>query len=334
MDVWSLPRLSFRELKSVQESRPTALITQPSAWANVSKSVQLPLIIQAEPNRNDKDFFEYLASNLPSPVQVVYAVGDSPTIDAAKIVAQRSNKPLVIIPTAISSDAPFTATSTVYDNGQPTEIATGPADEVVIDLNLIKDAPANERAAGIVDVLSIVTGMLDWTYATQKNQIASDAKVVPWATSIAASLAAQAIKSASAMGRGEPDALHTLVDLIAATVQLDNQLGHRRASQGVEHIFASAIKADHPASHAERVGPGILLASALHGKDSVALRAALTVAGVRLDQLKHEDIRAIFNTLPDYARQHNAPYTILNDLQPNSDELAQAMTKSTLFTSA
>jgi hypothetical protein len=60
----------------------------------------------------------------------------------------------------------------------------------------------------------------------------------------------------------------------------------------------------------------------------------MTAAGVRLDQLRHEDIRAIFNTLPDYARQHHTPYTILNDLQANSDELAQAMNKSTLFASA
>jgi len=334
MDVWPLPRLSFRELTSIQESRPAALITQPSAWANVSQSVKLPLLIQAEPNRNARDFFDYLASNLPAPVQVIYAVGDTPVIDAAKIVSQRNNKPLVIVLTAISSDAAFTPTSNVYDNGQLSEVTTGPADEVIIDLNLIKQAPPEQRAAGIVDVLSIVTGMLDWTYATQKNQLPPEAKVVPWATSIAASVAAQAIKSASAMGRGDSDALRTLVDLLAVTVQLDNQLGHRRASQGVEHIFADAVKADSPTSHAERVGPGILLASALHGKDSVALRAAMTAAGVRLNQLKHEDIRAIFNTLPDYARQRHAPYTILNDLQANSDELAQAMNKSTLFTSA
>jgi len=95
-------------LSSIQESRPAALITQAAAWANVGKRFQLPLIIQAEPNRDDNDFYEYLASNLPSPVQVIYAVGDGITIDAAKIVASRNKKPLVIIPTAITSKKSFT----------------------------------------------------------------------------------------------------------------------------------------------------------------------------------------------------------------------------------
>ena len=56
--------------------------------------------------------------------------------------------------------------------------------------------------------------------------------------------AAQAIKSAVALSKGDPDALHTLIDLICMTVQLDSQLGHRRASQGVEHFFADAVQAD------------------------------------------------------------------------------------------
>ncbi len=63
----------------------------------------------------------------------------------------------------------------------------------------------------------------------------------------------------------------------------------------------------------------------------MSLRAALEAAGVRLDQLKHEDIRAAFNNLPDYARQQKLPYTMLNDLQSNSDDLAQALNRSTLF---
>jgi glycerol-1-phosphate dehydrogenase [NAD(P)+] len=331
MDVWPLPRVSFRELSSIKESRPTALLTQPAAWATVGKSVELPLIIQAEPNRNDKDFCEYLAANLPSPVQVVYAVGDGVLLDAAKIVAWHNQKPLMIILTAISNDKPFTASSDVRENGVPKEVITGPAEEVVIDLNLISSVPPYLRAAGIVEVLSIVTALRDWTYAEQKKQTTPETALVAWATGIGASLAAQAIKSAATIGKGDPDALRTLVDLICMTVQLDNLLGHHRLSRGVEHIFAEAVKADNGVSTAERVGPGILLASALYNKDAASMRAALEAAGVRLDQLKPDDIRAAVNTLPDYARQQKAPYTILNDLQSNSPELAQALERSTLL---
>ncbi len=330
MDVWPLPRISFRELNSVKESRPTALITQAAAWATVSKVVELPLIIQAEPNRSDKDFFEYLAANLPSPVRVIYAVGDGLAVDAAKIVAQRNQKPLVIIPTAISSDQPFTPSSTVRENNLPKEVVTGPADEVVIDLNVIKQAPPNQRAAGIVDVLSIVTALRDWAYADQKKKTTPETAMATWAASIGAGLAAQAIKSATAIGKGDPEALRMLVDSLCMTVQLDNLLGHRRLSQGIEHLFGEVVKADNSVSHAERVGPGILLASALYNKDATSMRGPLEAAGVRLNQLKPDDIQAALNALPDYARQQKAPYSILNDLQSNSAEITQAQTKSAL----
>jgi glycerol-1-phosphate dehydrogenase [NAD(P)+] len=331
MDVWPLPRISFRPLSSIHESRPTALITSPTTWAALGKSLDLALVIQAEPNRDDGEFFEYLAANLPAPVQVIYAVGDGLAIDAAKTVAFHNQKPLVIVPTAISSDTAFSSTSTVRDNGQPKAVATGPAEEVVIDLDTIRQAPAHQRAAGIADVLSIVTALRDWAYAEQKKQTNAETKLVQWATGIAASLAAQAIKTAPAMGKGEPEALRTLVDLICMMLQLDSQLGHRRASQGVEHIFANAVKADSAVLHAERVGPGILVASALYAKDTQSMRAALQAVGVRLDQLKADDIRAAVNTLPNFVRQHNAPYTMLNDLQPNAPELTQALEKITLL---
>jgi glycerol-1-phosphate dehydrogenase [NAD(P)+] len=330
MDVWPLPRISYRELSSVKESRPTALITQAAAWAAVSKTVQLPLIIQAEPNRNDKDFFEYLAANSPSPVQVIYAVGDGLAVDAAKVVASHNQKPLVIIPTAISSDKPFTPSSTVRENNLPKEVATGPADEVVIDMNLIRQAPPHLRAAGIVDVLSIVTALRDWAYADQKKQNTPETAMIPWATSIGAGLAAQAIKSAAAIGKGEPDALRMLINLLAMTVQLDNLLGHQRLSHGIEHLFAEVVKADNSVSHAERVGPGILIASALYGKDSASLRAPLEAAGVRLNQLKPEDIQAALNALPDYAQHQKAPYSILYEIHPNAPEITQALSRSTL----
>jgi glycerol-1-phosphate dehydrogenase [NAD(P)+] len=331
MDVWPLPRITFRELSSIKETRPAALLTQATVWANVSKRIDLPLIIQAEPNRTDKEFFEYLAANLPSQVQVIYAVGDGLPVDAAKIVAHRNHKPLVIVPTAISSEMPFTPFSTVRDNNIPNEVIIGPAEEVVIDMDLIRQAPPHQRAAGIVDVLSIVTALRDWAYADNKKQTALETAMAPWATSVGAGLAAQAIKSAAAMGKGEPDALRLLLDLICMTVQLDNQLGHRRVSHGVEHLFAEAVKADNSVSHAERVGPGILVASALYGKDAVSMRAPLEAAGVRLDQLKSEELRAAIAALPDYARQRKVPYSILNELQPNSTELAQAVSKSTLL---
>jgi glycerol-1-phosphate dehydrogenase [NAD(P)+] len=332
MDVWPLPRISFRGLTSISEDRPVALITQPAAWAIVSKSVTLPLVIQAEPARDDFDFVEYLATNLPAPVKVIYAVGEGIVIDVAKVVASANDKELIIIPTAISSDVAFSPTATVHEDGVPSDEPTGPADEVIVDLDLIQSASPENRAAGIVEVLSVVTGLLDWANANAKGKLTPETKFTQWALGIAAGLGAQAIKIASALGKGEPEALHTLVDLLAMMTQLDNTLGHRRASQGIEHIFADVVKADPGVSHAEKVGAGILIASALHNKDTASIRQSIEAAGVRLNRLTAENIRAAVNSLPDFVKQNDLPYTVLHDLAANAPEIEQALTKSTLLT--
>lgn len=334
MDVWPLPRISFRGLSSIQETRPVALLTQPSSWTTISDRVQLPIIIQAEPDRNDHHLFDYLATRLPSTVEVVCAVGGGIILDAAKIVAHYNKIPLIIIPDTLDGDAPFTAQANANDGHQIVEVETGPATEVIIDFDLIIQAPPERRAAGITDVLAIVTALMDWNYASTRNQLTHETRLQPWALGTAAGLVGQALKSAAGMGKGDPDSLHTLVDLICVGVSLDNTLGHRRASRGIEHIFAHAIiDANKELANyfAECVGAGILLASALHSKDVVGLRSAMESAGVNLAHVPTDAIRATFNTLPDYARAHDAPFTILNDLQSDSAEILQALAKSTLF---
>lgn len=329
MNVWPLPQITYDQLGSVSESRPTALITQPNAWAALQSRLKLPLLVQAEPEETSQSYADYLADNLPSPVEAIYAVGTGGALDVAKWVAQRTGKPLVIVPTALSSSAllsPFA----VMDRKT---VLTGPARQVIFDFDMLREAPAYARAAGIVDVLAVTTALMDWSYALQKKRLTPSTKFEAWAASAAGGVALQATRIAESAGKGEPDGLRAVVDLLSMVVQIDNLLGHRRASQGVEHTFASALAAQPEgasASHAERVGPGILLASALFKKDVTGLRAALEAAGVRLNLIPAATIRSTFLSLPDYAGQHELPFGVLSEVRSGSDELTQALQRSTL----
>ncbi len=333
MNIWPLPRITFRELSTVRESRPTALITDPATWATIKRVIELPVAIQAEPPNADSDYLDSLGKDLPSEIGVVYAVGNGHVIDAAKRIGGLGKRPVVIVPTAFCDDNPITWTASVHTKDGFKNVETGPAEEVIIDWDVVTDSPAYIRGAGIVDMLSIVTALLDWRYASQKNMTTPDTRLSGWGMTVAASLASQAIKNAAAIGQGKPEALRGLLDLMCMSVQLDNQLGHRRASQGTEHIFADHVKVDPGVSHAERVAAGILYASALHNQDVTPLKDALQKAGVRLDQLKAVDIRSAANTLPDYARSNNLPYTILND-QVGKENVANVLSKSTLLSAS
>jgi glycerol-1-phosphate dehydrogenase [NAD(P)+] len=103
-------------------------------------------------------------------VEVVYGIGGGLVADAAKYIGWKNNLPTVIVPTALSVDGFFTALVAVREAGTVGYETTGPAERVIIDWDVVSSAPPQIRGTGIVEILSIVTGLLDWRYAAERNQ--------------------------------------------------------------------------------------------------------------------------------------------------------------------
>jgi hypothetical protein len=82
--------------------------------------------------------------------------------------------------------------------------------------------------------------------------------------------------------------------------------------------------------YADLVGPGILIAGALHGQDIMPIRETLQEAGIRLGQLRPDDIVDTIHGLPDYVVQHDLEYTILNDLDPTSERVVELLSTTGL----
>jgi glycerol-1-phosphate dehydrogenase [NAD(P)+] len=117
-------------------------------------------------------------------------------------------------------------------------------------------------------------------------------------------------------------------------VQLTNQLGHNRPQEGSEQYFAYAIEprtnSGYGVPYADLVGPGILIAAALHGQDVAPIRDTIDSAGIRLDQLRPGDIVDTLRMLPDYVRRQNLPYSILNDLDPTAEKIDSVLAQTGL----
>src|SRR5688572_16779970 len=307
--IWPLPQIEIRALSTIEETRPTALLTGKRSWEAAGPFLTLPLVVQAEPHKADEDFFAMLADNIPPQVEVVYGVGGGLVADCAKYIGWRRKLPVVIVPTALSADGFFTALAAVRDNGTVHYVTTGPAGQVIIDWDIISQAPPNVRGAAVTELLTIVTGLLDWRYAADRNQTTPETRYVPWAAAMAAGIAQQAFKIAAGVGSGNVEALRNLLDLICIEVQLTNQLGHNRPQEGSEQFFAYAVEqragGGRPVPYADLVGPGILIAAALHGQDIAPIRATLGSAGIRLGQIKPDDILATIRSLPNYVKQHD-----------------------------
>ncbi|MFN8451912.1 MAG: iron-containing alcohol dehydrogenase [Anaerolineae bacterium] len=327
--IYPLPIIEIRDLISVEETRPVALLTGERSWAAVSSLLNLPLVVQAEPFHAKADYLDTLAEDLPPQAQVIYGVGGGMVGDAAKYVAWKKGLPVVLVPTSLSQDGFFTALVAAREDGTVGYVTTGPAERLIIDWDVIRAAPQSVRGAGIVELLTIVTGILDWKYAAERDKTTPETRFVPWAAGLMAGIAQQAFKIAAGVGRGNVESLRNLLDLICMEVQLTNQMGHNRPQEGSEQYFAYAIESrisnGRPLPYADMVGPGILIAAALHGQDVSPIRGTLESAGIQLDQLRHQDIVDTLKTLPEYVRKHDLPYSILNDLDPTAERIGELL---------
>jgi glycerol-1-phosphate dehydrogenase [NAD(P)+] len=314
---------------SVKESRPTALLTGRRSWGAVSTVLDLPIAVQAEPERLDLEYLDMLAEGLPQEVEVVYGVGAGMVADVAKYVGWKRGLPTVLVPTALSQDGLFTALVSARMKGTVEYVTTGPVNRIIVDWDVIRMAPPAVRGAGIIELLTIVTGLLDWKYAAERNKTTPDTRYQPWAAGVMAGIAQQAFKIAEGVGKGRVEALRNLLDLMVLEVQLTNQLGHNRPQEGSEQYFAYAIEQKlrraRPMPYADRVGPGLLIAASLHGQNVEPIRATLESAGIRLDQLQPSLIEDTLKTLPDYVVKHDLPYSILNDLDLDAERIESIM---------
>jgi glycerol-1-phosphate dehydrogenase [NAD(P)+] len=333
--IWPLPRIEIRDLGKLEETRPAAVLTGARAWDAVSSLLRLPIVVQAEPNRVDLDYLDSLADGLPGEAEVIYGVGGGLVSDVAKYIGWKRGLPTVVIPTALSNDGFLTALVAARMEGSVHYITTGPANTLIIDWEVIRTAPEYVRGAGITELLTIVTGILDWRYAAERNRTTPDTKFVPWAAGLMAGIAQQAFKIAAGVGRGNVESLRNLLDLLCMEVQLTNQMGHNRPQEGSEQYFAYAIEPrvsrGRPVPYADMVGPGILIASAIHGQDIAPIRQTLQSAGIRLGQLPPDTISATLRDLPQYVRRHDMPYSILNDgFDPTPERVTEILAQTGL----
>jgi glycerol-1-phosphate dehydrogenase [NAD(P)+] len=111
--IWHLPRIDFQGIHEIKETRPTALLTGKTTWEVVGSSIELPLVVQAEPPTAKREFMDNLAEGLPPQVEVIYSIGGGLVADVAKYVGWRRGLPVVIIPTALSVDGFFTCVRAV-----------------------------------------------------------------------------------------------------------------------------------------------------------------------------------------------------------------------------
>ncbi len=316
--IWKLPTVHLMPFSEIDEKRQVLLVTSPPAWNAVKASLRLNIAAQIEvleANTAHWDRLRLAIQNRKS--EVVYAVGGGLAADAAKYMAVKLNLPLVVLPTALSVDAFITAASGIRRAGCVYYIETKPPEDLILDLEIIANAPPSIRAAGITDVMSIATGAWDWKFANERGKNPKGMEFIPWVYDNAQSILCGVLDCAKAAGRGDPDGLKTLFDCLAMEVQLCNQIGHARPEEGSEHYFAYSVEnhVGHGLPHGDLVGPGIMIMSRLQEQDVGPLEAALKACHIPLDKIPKNVIQDTLHGLPSYCTKHNLSFGIAHTLE-------------------
>ncbi|MGW3204307.1 iron-containing alcohol dehydrogenase family protein [Streptomyces sp. NPDC001135] len=249
----------------------------------------------------------------------VVGLGGGKIIDCAKFAAARVGLPLVAVPTNLAHDGLCSPVATLDNDagrgsyGVPNPIA------VVIDLDVIREAPARFVRAGIGDAISNINAVADWELSNRVNGEKIDG--------LAAAMARQAGEAVLRHpgGIGDNGFLQVLAEALVLTGISMSISGDSRPASGSCHEINHAFDLLFPkraAAHGEQCGLGAAFAMYLRGAHEEAARTAEVLRRHGLPVLPEE----IGFTVDEFVRAVEfAPetrpgrYTILEhlDLKPN-----------------
>lgn len=199
--------------------------------------------------------------------EFVVGIGGGTALDTAKFLAWRGGKRLIQIPTITSVDAGFTTAIGIRDVGNVRYIGDITPELVVLDLPLIRSAPARLNRAGIGDILSCHTGVHDWRAASSLGHGA------PWRddlADLAAVLLAELEHAAEEIRAVTDDGVRFMASAYRRIGAACAAAGHSRFEEGSEHFWAYSYEHATGAHqvHGELIALGVVALS--HVQDNAA----------------------------------------------------------------
>lgn len=254
----------------------------------------------------------------------VVGLGGGKVIDVAKYAAARIGLPMVAVATNLSHDGLCSPVSTLdNDNGRgsygvPTPIA------MVIDLDVIREAPARFVRSGIGDAISNISAIADWELSHRVTGESVDGLAAAMGRT-----AGEAVLRHPG-GVGDDEFLTVLAESLVLSGIAMSISGDTRPSSGACHEISHAFDLLYPkraASHGEQVGLGAAFAMHLRGaRDDAGLfadvlrRHSLPVLPAEIGFSPDEFVEAVA-----YAPQTRpGRFTILEHLDLSTDQIRDA----------
>ena len=218
--------------------------------------------------------------------EYILGVGSGVINDICKYVSVRSGKPYGILATAPSMDGYASGVSALYENGRKVTLPTTIPSDILIDAEVLANAPLDMIVAGAGDLIGKNTSLLDWKLA----HLLRGEKYDPAIVGRMKKALTLGMSSAELLCSRDRGAVKDLIDgLILSGIEMQNAGNSRPASGSEHHIshyleMAGEREGRDFAPHGVKVALGCLL--------SVSMYKAAAEKFEELEVLS-DDIRAL-----------------------------------------
>ncbi|MDA3900443.1 MAG: iron-containing alcohol dehydrogenase family protein [Spirochaetes bacterium] len=248
--------------------------------------------------------------DIPSGASAVVAIGGGQVIDYCKYIAFILKKKLFTIPTIISNDSFCSPVASLYVKDKKRSISTHLPFSVVIDTDILQNAPRKYIYSGMGDLLCKTTAIYDWKLSYKKTgEYVNDFSVIIVRTALDAFL------NYPVKDLENSDYVRTIASSLMMTGIAMEIAGTSRPASGSEHLISHAYDklSSSPSLHGIQTGVAAYAVSAVQKETHNMVKESIVSCGflqyVQENPLNREDLITAVRHAPSMKENF---YTVLS----------------------